>query len=379
MPARPGRFRAQMVLLAALALAACSPPAAVPEPVRAVRSVVVGAGQLGGSHEFAAEIKPRSEARLGFRIGGKLLKRQVEVGQTVRAGQMLAQLDPLDMKLSSDAAKAATASAQASFDMAAADFKRFKELREQGFISSAELDRRDMALKAAQAQLDQARANAGMMGNQAGYTSLLASAGGVVTAVEAEPGMVLAAGATVLRLALDGARDAVFAVPEDQVNLIKQLAASDTAFNVRLWDAAAKPLPAKVREISAAADAATRTFAVKLDVGSPAGLRLGQTATVVMDLPRQANAIKLPLSALKEEKGTSHVWLLDTATMKVLLHPVVVAGADGNEAVIASGLQPGQRVVTAGVHVLTPGQVVRLYEEPVATLPPAAAASRAAK
>ncbi len=375
----PGRPRALMALLTALALAACSPPIAAPEPVRAVRSMVVGAGVLGGSQEFAAEIKPRSEARLGFRIGGKLLKRQVEVGQTVRAGQMLAQLDPLDMKLSADAAKAATASAQASFDMAAADFKRFKELREQGFISSAELDRRDMALKAAQAQLDQARANAGMMGNQAGYTSLVASAGGVVTAVEAEPGMVLAAGGTVLRLALDGARDAVFAVPEDQVNLIKQLAASDTAFSVRLWDVAAKPLPAKVREISAAADAATRTFAVKLDVGNPAGLRLGQTATVVLELPRQAGAIKLPLSALKEERGTSHVWLLDPATMKVQLHPVVVAGADGNEAVIAAGLQPGQRVVTAGVHVLTPGQVVRLYEEPLAALQPAAAASRAAR
>ena len=358
-------------LLGAAVLAACSkaePPSA---PVRAVRTMTVATDTAGGAYEYAAEVRARTESRLGFRVGGKIVRRTANVGDLVKAGQVLAQLDPQDLKLGQDAARAGLVAAQANLDQAAADFKRFKELRDQGFISSAELERRDTALKAAQAQLDQAQAQSSVQGNQAAYASLVADASGVITGVDAEPGMVVTAGSSVVRLAHDGPRDVVFNVPEDKVGLIKALAAQPGRLKVRLWGAGAETLPANIREIAAAADPVTRTFAVKADLEKlPANtsVRLGQTATIIADMPKVAGITKLPLSALREEQGKTAVWVVDKATMTVASKDVQLAGAEGNEAVVTGGLSPGMLVVTAGVHVLNPGQQVKLYVDPTAPL-----------
>jgi len=366
------RYLSLISLLSVAVLAACSraePPAA---PVRAVRTLTVATDDAGGTSEYAAEVRARTESRLGFRVAGKIVRRTANVGDMVKAGQVLAQLDPQDLKLGQDAARAALVAAQANFDQTAADFKRFKELRDQGFISSAELERRETALKAAQAQFDQARAQSSVQGNQAAYATLVADAGGVITSVDAEPGMVVAAGAPVVRLAHDGPRDVVFNVPEDKVGLIKALAAQPGRLKVRLWGRGADTLPAHVREIAAAADPVTRTFAVKADLGElPAqtAVRLGQTATIVADLPKVAGITKLPLSALREERGQTSVWVVDKTTMTVASKPVQLAGAEGNDAIVTGGLSPGELVVTAGVHVLSPGQQVKLYVDPAA--PPA--------
>ena len=352
-----------------LAVSACSRTEPAPDPVRAVRTTVVAAQSAGGTHEYAGEVRARTESRLSFRVGGKMVKRLVDLGDTVKSGQVLAQLDPQDLRLSQEAARAAVSAAQVTYEQNAADFKRYKDLRDQGFISSADLERRDTSLKAAKAQLDQAKAQANVQGNQAAYTALLADAKGVITGVDVEPGMVVAAGAPVLRLAHDGPRDVVFAVPEDKVPLIKQLAQAPDRFKVKLWGNDQQALPATIREISAAADATTRTFLVKADIGDAKGndIRLGQTATVMVDLPKVAGIAKLPLSALREEGGRSTVWLVDKATMTVKAQQVELVGADGNEAVIGAGLTPGQVVVTAGVHVLTPGQKVKFYVDPGAS------------
>lgn len=363
------------LLLAGLAvLAACSKPEPAPAPVRAVRTLTVAPQSAGGVQEYAGEVRARTESRLGFRVGGKIVRRDADLGDNVKAGQLLAQLDPQDLRLGQEAAKAALSAAQVNHDQAAADFKRFKELRDQGFISSAELERRETALKAALAQLEQARAQSSVQGNQAAYTSLVADAKGVITAVEAEPGMVVAAGTPVLRLAHDGPRDVVFAVPEDKLALIRQLAAVPGRFSVKLWGDDSTALPASIREISAAADPVTRTFLVKADVGK-APVKLGQTATVRVELPQTAGVTKLPLTALKEEQGRSIVWLVDRQSMTVRAQAVQVAGADGNDAVITGGLQAGQVVVTAGVHVLNPGQTVKFYVEPGASAAASAASA----
>lgn len=363
------------LLLAGLAvLAACSKPEPAPAPVRAVRTLTVAPQSAGGVQEYAGEVRARTESRLGFRVGGKIVRRDADLGDNVKAGQLLAQLDPQDLRLGQEAAKAALSAAQVNHDQAAADFKRFKELRDQGFISSAELERRETALKAALAQLEQARAQSSVQGNQAAYASLLADAKGVITAVEAEPGMVVAAGTPVLRLAHDGPRDVVFAVPEDKLALIRQLAAVPGRFSVKLWGDDGTALPASIREISAAADPVTRTFLVKADVGK-APVKLGQTATVRVELPQTAGVTKLPLTALKEEQGRSIVWLVDRQSMTVRAQAVQVAGADGNDAVITGGLQAGQVVVTAGVHVLNPGQTVKFYVEPGASAAASAASA----
>jgi membrane fusion protein, multidrug efflux system len=344
-----------------LLLAACSRPPSAPEPVRAVRTFTVGEVSGGGSIDYAGEVRARTETRLAFRVGGKMVARPVNAGDAVKAGQVLARLDPQDLQLGQEAARQALVAARVNADQAAADSKRFKDLRDQGFISAAELERRESASKAAQAQLEQAQAQAGVQSNQARYTQLVADVAGVVTAVEAEPGAVLAAGAPVLRVAHDGPRDVVFAVPEQQVDALRALQGKPGAVGLKPWGADGQaPLRATVHEVAAAADPATRTFAVKADAGS-AGLRLGQTVTVSLAVPPVAGVWRLPLAAVFEQGGRSMVWVLDPATMTVRAQAVQVAGAEGNAVLVASGLAMGQEIVGAGVHTLTPGQKVTRY------------------
>lgn len=362
-------------LLSAL-ISGCSKQAAAPEPERAVRTQLVSASTAGASHEYAAEVKARVESRLSFRVAGKLLTRAVNLGDTVKAGQVLARIDAQDLKLAEAAAAAAVNAARTNRDQAGADYKRFVDLQRQGFISTAELERRDSAFKAAQAQLEQAKAQADVQGNQAGYAQLVADVGGVVTGVDAEPGQVLAAGTPVVRIAQDGPRDIVFSVPEDQLGRVKAAGAQPGALKVRLWGAD-KTYPLTLREVSAAADPVTRTFLIKADAGK-LDVKLGQSATVVLDLPQLAGVIKLPLSAVLQQSGKTSVWLLDGASMTVKPVAVQVGGAEGNEVVIAGGLTPGQEVVVAGVHVLNPGQKVKRYVPPRTTSTPTTPAAPAA-
>ena len=374
---RKARLPALLPVMVALLLSACGKQAAAPEPERAVRTQLIEASTAGMTREFAAEIRARTESRLSFRVGGKIQQRLVNLGDKVRAGQVLAQLDAQDLRLGSDAAQAQMIAARTNRDQAGADYRRFIELHQQGFISAAELERRDAFFKAAQAQLDQAKAQASVQGNQVAYAALVADAPGVVTGVDAEPGMVVGAGMPVLRVAHDGPRDVVFSVPEDQVGGLRAAASQSGALRMRLWGQQ-ETLPLQLREVSAAADPVTRTFQIKADVGK-ADVKLGQTAAVLWDLPRLGNVVKLPLSAILERGGKSQVWVLDPAGMTVRAQTVQIGGADGNTVVIAGGLQPGQEVVTAGVHVLTDGQKVRRYAgdaAPAATPAPATAASR---
>lgn len=375
---RPSIDSLVLPLIFSVAVLGCSRPVPTAEPVRSVKTIKVAAQSAAGTLEYAGEVKARTESRLGFRVAGKITSRPVELGQSVRAGQILARLDSQDLKLGEEAASAALTAARANLELAGADYRRFKELLDKGFISSAELERRDTALRSAQAQFDQAKAQSNVQGNQAGYAVLVADASGVITGIDAEPGMVVAAGTPVLRLAHDGARDVVFAVPEDRVGAIKAIASAPGGFRIRLWGGSDKTYAATIREVAASADPLTRTFQVKADVGHIKALRLGQTATVIAELPRTSGVIKLPLSALREEQGKSAVWVVDDATSTVSLHPVQVGGAEGNDVVIAAGLAPGQTVVTAGVHMLTAGQKVRLYVEP-GTLAGAAGAELAAQ
>ncbi|MBU2410079.1 MAG: efflux RND transporter periplasmic adaptor subunit, partial [Gammaproteobacteria bacterium] len=189
--------------LALLALAGCTRPPAPEEPVRAVKVVTVGASDYGTEPEFSAEVRARIESNLGFRVAGKITRRNVDLGQHVQVGQVLAQLDPQDFRLAADAARAQQAAALTNRDLAEADLKRYRELRAQNFISAAELERRESTYKSAVAQLQQAQAQLATQGNQTNYTTLVADAAGVVTAVQAEPGQVVSAGAPVLRIAQD--------------------------------------------------------------------------------------------------------------------------------------------------------------------------------
>jgi RND family efflux transporter MFP subunit len=360
-------------LVAVLVLVACTRPAPVEMPVRSVKVMTVGMQSMQSGLEFAGEVRARVESRLGFRVGGKLTQRPVELGQHVRAGQVLARLDPQDYQLAADAARAQLAAAVGNRDLAAADFKRFKELKDQNFISGAELERRETVLKAAQAQFEQARAQLAGQGNQVDYATLLADVSGVVTAIEAEPGQVVAAGTPVVRIAQDGPRDVVLAVPEDTGAASRP----GSIVDVRVWPANAA-LQGVVREVAASADPVTRTFVVKVALDGKAALTLGATVSVLPQaLQRGAGqVIKLPTSALRQEGQSSAVWVLDPASMTVKLQAVQIATTDGNEVVLASGLQPGMQVVSAGVHVLTPGQKVVIYRGSAIAVPAGGEVSR---
>ncbi|NIC40635.1 efflux RND transporter periplasmic adaptor subunit [Aquabacterium sp. A08] len=349
----------------ALALSACSRPAPPDEPVRAVKLVQVEAAGHTGSAEYAAVIQARTESRLGFRVGGQLLQRPAEVGQAVKAGQLLALLDPRDYQAAAQAAAAQVAAARTQRDLAAADLRRFESLRAQGFISGAELERRQTGLNAAQAALDQAQAQATVQQNQAGYTRLLADADGVVVAVEAEPGQVLGAGSPVLRLARSGPRDAVLALPEDRLSAVRVGQPAE----VRLWaqpGGAAAVWTGRVREVAASADPLTRTYAVKVALDAQPQPPLGATATVRLAPPAgsaapAAGPVRLPTSALWQQGSGSAVWVFDAQAGVVRARAVQVAGVDGQQALIAQGLQGGEEVVAAGTHVLSEGQPVVRY------------------
>ena len=354
---------------AALLLAACSRPAPPDEPVRAVKVITVGTSGYSPSHEYAGEVRAQVESRLGFRIGGKLVKRQAELGQQVKAGQVLAQLDPQDYRLAAEAARAQVAAAATNRDLAAADFRRYQTLKDQNFISGAELERREATLKAAQAQLEQAQSQSAVQGNQSGYAVLTADVSGIVTAVEAEAGQVVAAGAPVVRIAADGLRDVVFSVPEDKVAAIRPGA----PVRIRVWAQNAE-LTGKVREVAASSDPVTRTYPVKVSIEGKAP-PLGATVYAIVDNVAAAGTpvVKLPTSALRQEGQATTVWVLDKAAMTVRSQVIQVLTADGNEVVVGAGLAPGMLVVSAGVHVLSPGQKVSIYEPKM----PSAQAGRA--
>ena len=334
--------------------------------MRAVKVITVSAGPQHSTAEYAGEVQARVESRLGFRVGGKIIRRSVELGQRVRAGQVLAQLDPQDYKLSETAGRAQLAAAATNRDLAVADFRRYKDLYAQNFISNAELERRETTMKSAQAQYDQAQAQLSGQGNQSAYTTLVADVSGVVTAVEAEVGQVVAAGTPVVRIAQDGARDVLFSVPEDKVQALQV----GSAAQVMLWSSHST-VPGKVREVAASADPVTRTYAVRVALDAKDALPLGSTVSVTAAAFGHGDMamIKVPTSALLRDGNASAVWVLDPAAMVVRLTPVEVLTADGNEVVIGQGLQSGMQVVSAGVHVLTPGQKVTLYRAASAQAP----------
>ncbi len=342
-------------LLLAL-LAGCDKPAPKTEDVRPVRAIKLAAGDGAERIEFSGDVRPRYESRLGFRVGGKIVERKVDVGAIVADGQVLMRLDPQDLRLAEAQARATLRAAETERDLAQADYKRHQNLRAQNFVSQAVLDAKQAALRAAQANVDAARAGFRGQSNQAGYANLESDTNGVVTAVDAEVGQVVAAGAPVVRVARTDEKEVVIGIPEDRVEQLRH--ASDV--NVRLWSNRDVLIPGKIREVSPVADPATRTYTVKVSIPASAEARLGMTATVDMAGARKESdsQLRVPLSALVQDKAATSVWVVEKDAVQ--LRRVQVAGQSGNDILLSSGVQPGQTVVTAGVHLLKPGQKVRI-------------------
>ena len=341
--------------LAAAALVACSKPAPPLEDVRPVRVITLASDTAGERLEFSGDVRPRYESQLGFRVGGKIVERKVDVGATVKRGDVLMRLDPQDLRLAESQARATLRAAETERDLARADYKRHVDLRAQNFVSQAVLDTKQSALKAAQANVDAARAGLRGQANQSNYTNLASDADGVVTAIEAEVGQVVQPGSPVVRVARTVEKEVVIGIPEDKVGQLR--AASDVT--VRLWANEAVAIPGKIREVSPVADPATRTYTVKVAIPENADVRLGMTATVELATGGNGAAgLRLPLSALVQHKGASSVWIVENGAVKLV--PVQVVGQVRNDVLVTGQVAAGQNVVTAGVNLLKNGQKVRI-------------------
>ena len=341
-------------------LSACSKSAPPSEDVRPVRALTLAAGRVGATAEFSGDVRPRSESRLGFRVGGKISARKVDVGTVVKRGQVLMQLDPQDLRLGQAQAQANLRAAQANAELARAELKRYQELRARNFVSQAVLDQKVAAARSSQSNVEAARAALGEQSNQAGYANLVSDSDGVVTAIDAEVGQVVQAGTPVLRVARTDEKEVVIGVPEDQVGSLRKAG----AVKVKLWADPNQSIPGTIREVSPVADPATRTYTVKVAIPARADVRLGMTAVVEIADPGPGTAIRVPLSALYQNKGVSSVWVVENGAVR--LAPVQVGGVAGNDVVLAGGVQPGQTVVTAGVNLLKNGQKVRILTADVA-------------
>ncbi|MGG7604987.1 efflux RND transporter periplasmic adaptor subunit [Massilia sp. BKSP1R2A-1] len=361
---RPQRFvrAACAAPLLLLLLAGCGKDEAKVEDIRPVRVVKLAAGDGAERVEFSGDVRPRYESRLGFRVGGKIVERKVDVGANVKDGQVLMRLDPQDLRLAEAQARATLRAAETERDLAQADYKRHQNLRAQNFVSQAVLDAKQAALRAAQANVDAARAGFRGQSNQAGYANLESDTNGVVTAVDAEVGQVVAAGAPVVRVARTDEKEVVIGIPEDRVGQLRN--ASDV--KVRLWANRDEAISGKIREVSPVADPATRTYTVKVSIPANPEVRLGMTATVDMAASGKGNGshLRVPLTALVQDKGATSVWVVENGAVQ--LRRVQVAGQADNDILLAGGVQPGQTVVTAGVHLLKPGQKVKILTADVA-------------
>ena len=329
------------------------------EPVRLVRTVKVATAPVARQVSFAGQVKSRYETTLGFRVGGKLVSRAVDVGAHVQPGQVLARLDATDLQLAVQAAQAELTSAAADSKLAALNFKRYGDLRKKGLVSQADYDRLQTVLKAAEGRVVAARAHLEQAQNQARYAALVADADAVVTAIVVEVGQVVAPAQPVLMLDRTGEREISISVPEQQLEMLRHA----QSIVIALWSKPDHRYAGKVREIAPSADPATRTYAVKIAVpDADADLRSGMTAEAIIDLPVDAGQITLPLSVLYTKNAQPNVWIVDPGKFTVKLVPVETAGLTGDQVIIRAGLQPGDIVVSAGANLLVPGQVVKLAE-----------------
>jgi membrane fusion protein, multidrug efflux system len=343
-------------VIAALTLAACNKADPTAPEARPVRTISVGQDAEGEIVSLTGQVRAKDDVSLAFRVDGRMVERPVHVGDELKAGQIVGRLDSRVQDNALQSAEANLASVEAILIQARLTFSRQEQLRKDGWTTQANYDEAHQKLLTAEAQTDSAEAQVRIAQQQQGYTVLYADAPGAVTAVGAEPGEVVRAGQMVAQLARQGGRDAVFDVPEQ---LIRN-GPRDPKVEITLSDDPQVKASGRVREVAPQADAATRTYQVKVGISDPPdAMRLGATVVGRIRL-RAPSGVEVPASTLTETEGRPAVWVVDPKTHTVSLRNVQVDRYDPSDVVISRGLERGELVVTAGVQTLRPGQKVRL-------------------
>ena len=348
-----------MTLLAALALCGCSPPKPASEaaPARPVLAASIHYAPVERAQTLPGVVKARTESELSFRVGGRLERRLVDAGAFVHRGDPLARLDKTDLQLQVEQAEAEQAAAQSALAQSAAEEARVTTLAHQGWAAASDLDKTKAAADQARASLDKAERAVSLARNALGYSTLEADADGVVSATEAEPGQVVAAGAPVVRLAHTDVKEAAVAIPETIVDRVRGAHA-----RVAFWALPGVTVAAELRELAPNADPTTRTYAARFRLpDAPAQARLGMSVTVSLAQDAEPYA-RVPLGAVFNEGAGPQVWVVDPASGALRRASVQVPAFDAESAYIASGVEEGAKIVALGVHKLDAGQKVRVVE-----------------
>ncbi len=360
-PGRSDRFPGTRVLvpvLAALALlAGCQREVEKPAPeIRPVRALTIEKRAAGGTVAITGTVQAQNEVNQSFRIDGRLVERLVDVGDTVKVGQLIARLDPQNEESGVQAARAQLSAAQARLVEARSNFERMRDLVAEDAVSRAQFDQAEALRKTAESGVEAAQSQVSLAGNRLSYTRLFSNVAGVVTVRGPEPGEVVSPGRMIVQVAREGARDALFDVPVQA----KNAAPKNPEIRVTLASDPNVSAVGRVREVAPRADPVTGTFAVRLRlIDPPAAMRLGSTVTGRMTLDAPPG-IEIPAAALVRSNGKAAVWIVDPTAKTVSLREIGVGASSASAVQVASGLAPGDVVVTAGVQALRPGQKVSL-------------------
>lgn len=351
-----------------LALVACgekAPPDPRTQAPQVRVAVVEGAG--AASRAFTGTVAARIQSDLAFRVSGKVLQRLVDTGQGVRRGQVLMRIDPIDLKLAAHAQQEAVAAARARLQQAAQDEARYRDLRGTGAISASAYDQVKAAadtakaqVSAAEAQVSAAEAQADVARNASGYAELVADGDGVVMETLAEPGQVVSAGQTVVRVARAGPREAVVQLPETLRPAVGSVG------QATLFGREGVSVATTLRQLSEAADRQTRTFEARYVLrGELADAPLGATVTIRIPqgLPSASGGLQVPIGALFDAGKGPGVWLVSGEPARVNWRPVVVERLDDDGARVTGSLQQGDRIVALGAHLLREGEQVRVADQ----------------
>ena len=345
------------------------------EPPRPVRFMQVGMSSLSDISYLPGEVRPRFEQRYGFRVPGKIARRLVDVGQEVKAGQVLAVLDSQDVLPAINAQAAQVEVVKTDYKLQQSETRRQQELRDKGFVSGAALERQIATADAADARVKAALSQLSNAQNGLSFQTLRADKAGVVIAVDAEAGTVVSAGQSVVRVAQLGEKEIIVNVSERAVALIK----TAKGFAAHFDALPGKLYAAKLRELSPAADAASRTYTARLSIiNADDAVKLGMSATVRQELG-EAQVIVVPNTALYTRDNATRVWLVDRASEKVKAVEIKTGESTNDGVAVLAGLKPGDLVVTAGANLLQPGQKVRLLDAPVVAPATAPAAKESSK
>lgn len=320
-----------------------------------VRTAVISPADTAQGYTYSGYVRGRYESQLAFQVTGKIIKRNVQLGSTVNADDVLMQLDPKDLQQTVNNTLAQVSSAESQLKLAESNLNRYRQLFAQNAISRAQLDQYETAYEVGQAAVQQASAQYTQSSNQLDYSLLYADKPGVISSISAEAGQVVNAGQTVLTIVQDGVHEVEISVPENRIEELRQA----TKLNVTFWALPNLTVDGNIREIAPMADSITRTFKVRIQlINPPPEVKLGMTAAVNVADQTARQIITIPLAAIYQAGNKPAVWVVKDDTL--MLCPIETGEFSNGSIQVLKGLQPGDQIIIAGVHKLKAGQKVKV-------------------